>query len=200
MKFIPTLFRRLGFLSLGIFFICVGLFYVYNNSDEMALTSLLETDHSHLFSRPLSPKPEYLTGLTNAYQESNDSQVQSALMAAIDYSETSQRSISMMMPCEGCPRLQIVSLDGVAGFPSANIMNQCGAADTIALLIVNEGECDVTDISLTINYDDGLIYGGFVMPDLANSSPSSIMTTSIGDLSNPEFMIDVLPGRSRFHF
>ena len=91
----------------------------------------------------------------------------------------------MLESCEECPSLQIAPLQGIIGYPQVNELSLCSAADTISMLVFNSGECPVENLFMTINFDAGLSYGGFVEDE--NGKPISEFDTS--DPSNPRFLI-----------
>jgi len=82
--------------------------------------------------------------------------------------------------CEECPNVTMASLDGVPGFATVDLLNVCSSPDTISLLIYNNGECDLSNVQLTLNLDAGLTYGGCVMEHYGGPVP----TTEL-DVSNP---------------
>jgi len=100
--------------------------------------------------------------------------------------QNSSTSASMMLEtCDECPEMTFASLQGIIGYPQVNSMSLCSAPDTISLLVYNAGECSVGNLVLTINFDSGLSYGGFVQEQYGK--PISELNTS--DLSNPQFII-----------
>ena len=90
--------------------------------------------------------------------------------------------------CDGCPEITISSLQGILGYPQVNEVSLCGAADTISVLAFNAGECPISNVILTINFDPGLAYGGFVQEQ--NGLP--ISEFNVSDLNNPQFLITSL--------
>ncbi len=99
--------------------------------------------------------------------------------------------------CADCPSVELVSLDGIPGFPMIDLLNICSAPDTASLLINNPAECSLTDIFMEIDFDDGLFFGGFLFEDPVSAASGSIRVDDLSDVSKPVFYIDMIgPGET----
>ena len=58
-----------------------------------------------------------------------------------------------------CPVIQIEDLRGVIGFPQFDNTSQCGAPDTLSLLIFTDAPGDILGFDLTVLLEDGIEYG-----------------------------------------
>ncbi len=91
--------------------------------------------------------------------------------------------------CDGCSEINISSLQGVPNFPQVDVLNVCSAPDTVSLLVYNAGDCPVTNMQITVNFDNGLAYGGFVESHNAGQTVSEF---NVADGSNPVFLVEQL--------
>ena len=101
-------------------------------------------------------------------------------------------NIAPNVDCTSCPSVDLTSLDGIPGYPVVDLLNLCSAADTASLLIYNPAECEIMDIELEIDFDNGLFYGGFVFIDPNSSGTSVVQIANLSDISKPVFSIDQL--------
>ena len=91
--------------------------------------------------------------------------------------------------CDGCPNISVVSLDGVPNFPTIDLLNLCSAPDTASILIYNTGACMLQDVNVTITFDEGLSYGGFVFMDPNSTGSGTVSESDLSDLTAPVFTI-----------
>ena len=92
-----------------------------------------------------------------------------------------------------CPVIQIEDLRGVIGFPQFDNTSQCGAPDTLSLLIFTDAPGDILGFDLTVQLEDGVEYGGFANTQFggntsiafAGGSPTS-PTFSLSGVTDPE--------------
>ena len=81
----------------------------------------------------------------------------------------------------------MASLDGVPGFATVDLLNVCSTPDTISLLIYNNGECNLNNVQLTLDFDSGLTYGECVMEHYGGPVP--ITELDVSNPSQPVFLI-----------
>ncbi|MBK8053013.1 MAG: hypothetical protein IPK35_07015 [Saprospiraceae bacterium] len=92
----------------------------------------------------------------------------------------------VLMNMGPCDDVSVASLVGVPGFANLNVVNVCSAPDTLALLIYNDGSVPLTNVSLQIDFDPGLSYGGFAY----SKEPTATVTTSnVSDPTRPIFSV-----------
>ena len=96
----------------------------------------------------------------------------------------SARSL-MLATCDECPDLSFATLQGIAGYPQVSDLSLCGVADTVSMLLYNAGDCPISNLILTVNFDSGLAYGGFVEEQYGKS----VVEFDVSDASNPQFLI-----------
>ena len=91
----------------------------------------------------------------------------------------------MLESCDECPDLAFASLQGIIGYPQVSELSLCGVPDTVSLLMYNAGDCPLTNLILTVNFDSGLSYGGFV----EDFNGKTVSELNVSDASNPQFLI-----------
>ncbi len=91
--------------------------------------------------------------------------------------------------CDGCSEINVSSLQGVPNFPQVDILNVCSTPDTVSLLMYNAGECPVTNMQITVEFDNGLAYGGFVE---SHNPDQTITEFNVSDGSRPVFLVEQL--------
>ncbi len=97
--------------------------------------------------------------------------------------------------CTECPGMTIASLDGVPNYPSVDELNVCSTPDTVSLILYNNGECPMNNVQVTINFDTGLAYGGFVE---AHNGMGTVGEFDVTDGSNPVFLINTIDSAGIF--
>lgn len=99
-----------------------------------------------------------------------------------------QELFRIMGPCDN---VSVASLVGVPGFANLNIVNVCSAPDTLALLIYNDGSVPLTNVSLEIDFDPGLSYGGF---SYSKEPGATVTPSNVSDPTRPIFAVsNILP-------
>lgn len=101
-------------------------------------------------------------------------------------SELVQNAKSLMLEtCDECPDLSFATLQGIAGYPQVSDLSLCGVPDTVSMLMYNAGDCPISNLILTVNFDSGLTYGGFVEEQYGKT----VSEFDVSDPSNPQFLI-----------
>ncbi len=126
-----------------------------------------------------------ISGTGRRDAEAFDSDATSAPELCISY----ELPVQSPSTCAECPDISIVSLDGIPNFPEVDLLNLCSSPDTLTLLIYNGGECDIFDIDMTITFDEGLSYGGFITPNALNPGTGTVTEFDLSDLTVPVFRI-----------
>ncbi|HMR90066.1 MAG TPA: hypothetical protein PKD51_18015, partial [Saprospiraceae bacterium] len=92
----------------------------------------------------------------------------------------------------GCGKMSVVSLGGVPGFPDLDELVVCSDADSLILLLYNNTQFPMTGVNITVEFDDGLTYGGFAY---SYNNNATVAPFNILNPQAPVFAVsDIPPG------
>ncbi len=89
--------------------------------------------------------------------------------------------------CDGCSDLSITSLQGIPNFPQVDVLNVCSTPDTVSLLIYNPGPCPISNVEISVPFDEGLTYSGFVESYYPDAMVSEF---DVSDATEPVFLVN----------
>lgn len=85
--------------------------------------------------------------------------------------------------------VQLQDLRGIECYAQPDLLSVCGLGDTIPILLFTKSEDPIFDVTLTVNFEDGLEYGRFAFVD---SGPADLDSVNIENPEAPVFRISEL--------
>ncbi len=104
-----------------------------------------------------------------------------------------QSSSAFLMMNSDCDVVSLLSLSGVPNFAELDELVVCSGPDTLPLLIYNNSPHELENVQITVNFDAGLSYGGFVGSHYPDATVGELNVT---DPLNPTFAVSNIPGSS----
>lgn len=86
-------------------------------------------------------------------------------------------------------QLRIVDLRGNVCYPQPNVLEICGAGDTLSLLLYTKSATPIQNIAFDLQFGDGIEYGLFVEASPDNATAATVTEVDVSDPSAPSFTV-----------
>ncbi len=181
--------KRSPFTTKFHFVVLLILFSVGN----VAMASSSDASNENCSFSELMVELAYCSSFANMDDEDYCYYYDTAESLKAELARKNQSSSAFLMMNSDCDVVSLLSLSGVPNFAELDELVVCSGPDTLPLLIYNNSPLELENVQITVNFDAGLSYGGFVGSHYPDATVGELNVT---DPLNPTFAVSNIPGSS----